>query len=467
MRTRLLATLVVALLAGLPTDAGAQGAVAFSSLRCDQDGRESTGSRPPDMPPFCTRGLFVVGDDGTGLKRLTDGASPGQEPRSGDFSPSWSPDGERIVFERQTSDDNANRLFTMRANGSDQRRLIASPPPDLPRERQPAWSPRGDLIVFAAPDFEAGCFSQELRGVRPDGSGLHTIGPPGHHAYSPTFTPDGSKIVYYGGPLQCTGGRFPTPTGTDYAVWLADPDGTNPARLTAGDIQPAANGFSFSPDGERIAVTLPDGGLYTVRTDGSELTRLTDYMSVDPDWSGTGEAIFFQAGTNAFDTTINRLSLAVSAPSIAITAPGLGDGEPDWSLLGRVTSALPVVDDLPPVVLLGDRLGVPAGRSTRKAQSGVPGRSRIPFLVVDRTGIRRVEAAVGLRVKGRCRFAGPKGLGRRRSCSAPVYVRVKSAAAWRSLTKRLPAGKYQVRFRTTDVRGNTARRPKPRTVRLK
>jgi hypothetical protein len=105
----------------------------------------------------------------------------------------------------------------------------------------------------------------------------------------------------------------------------------------------------------------------------------------------------------------------------------------------------------------------------RKAASmPAPRTSRIPFIVVDRSGIRRVDAAVGLRVKGGCRFLGSdRKLGARRSCSSPRYVRVKSNGGWHKLTDKLPKGKYQVRFRTTDVRGNTVKKPKPRTVRLK
>jgi hypothetical protein len=295
-------------------------------------------------------------------------------------------------------------------------------------------------------------------------------GPTSFSAHAPTFTPDGRRLVFYGGPNPgpCRPGT--APTAREYGMWMVDPEGTEPQRLTAGDIELAANGLSFSPDGERMAVTLADGSLYTLRTDGSELTRLTEGLALDPDWSGADNAIFFQAGTNAYDTTIHRLTLPPVAPAIALTAPGVGDGEPDWSLLGRVTAILPSLDDLPPITLLGDRLDVPPAPSgaTRKAGSAGPvGSSRIPFMVVDRTGIRRVEAALGRRVDGGCRFTDGRTLGKRRACSSPVYVRVKTAAGWEKLTDRLPKGRYEVRFRTTDVRGNATKKPKPRVLRLK
>jgi TolB protein len=58
--------------------------------------------------------IYTINVDGSGEKQLTD--SPGL-----DGDPSWSPDGDRIVF---TTDRDGNwELYTMNANGSDQRRL--------------------------------------------------------------------------------------------------------------------------------------------------------------------------------------------------------------------------------------------------------------------------------------------------------------------------------------------------------
>jgi TolB protein len=84
--------------------------------------------------------------DGSGLRRLT---------RNGgrNFAPAWSPDGQRIAFERrfgkgpQSGQCHACResltyeVHVMNADGSEQRRLT-------PRGAKPGWSPDGRTIAF-------------------------------------------------------------------------------------------------------------------------------------------------------------------------------------------------------------------------------------------------------------------------------------------------------------------------------
>jgi hypothetical protein len=79
-----------------------------------------------------------------------------------------------------------------------------------------------------------------------------------------------------------------------------------------------------------------------------------------------------------------------------------------------------------------------------------------------------VEAAIGRRVgRKRCRFLVGGHLGRIRSCARPVYRTIPSAQAWDSRARHLRRGVYEVRFRTTDVRGNRTRRPKLHVVHVR
>lgn len=464
---RRLALVIAAVVAlALPASAGAQGVVTFGSVRCEQGGVPFSGS---GVTGHCTPGIFVVGEDGSGLRRLTTGGFPGEAHRSGDFGPAWSHDGRRIAFSRQTNEGHGlTRLFVMDADGTDVRRML--PASRFDDERDPSWSPRADLIAFQG--RQPNSAYAPLYAARSDGSELRRLSPKGWTASAPTFTPDGRGIAFVA--ARPVPDRFIS----GFDVWLTDAGGRTPVQLTMGDIPIATNAIAFSPGAKYLAVTLYDGSLYTVRTDGGQVTRLTRNRGFAPDWAATGDTIFYTSGPSYETSVIKSLGFPPVAAPRAITAPGAGDSSPDWAVPGTPAPAEAAEDEQAPVAVLGEDLDTPpsdvsetrrepSGRSVGPAQLPGPRLSKIPFLVMDRSGIRRVEAAAGLRVEGGCRFLQPsRRPGARRACSNPTYLTVRDAEAWKRLTAKLPRGRYEVRFRTLDVEGNRLRRPRPRVVRV-
>ncbi len=115
--------------------------------------------------------LYLMADDGSGVRRLTFGDDEG--------SPDWSPDGRRIVYAGFSS-GNAD-IWTIGADGTDARRLTRS---EI-FEYTPRWSPDGRWIAFEgylgdAPDIFV---------MRPDGSATTRLTPTGRYSGSPAWRP--------------------------------------------------------------------------------------------------------------------------------------------------------------------------------------------------------------------------------------------------------------------------------------
>jgi len=94
-----------------------------------------------------------------------------------------SPDGKRVAFTTAGHED----LFVVGTDGSSFRRLTD----DAFRDRGPTWSPDGERLVF----YSDRTGSYQLWSIRPDGSGLQQLGHLVGAANFPVWSPDGSRIA--------------------------------------------------------------------------------------------------------------------------------------------------------------------------------------------------------------------------------------------------------------------------------
>jgi hypothetical protein len=141
----------------------------------------------------------------------------------------------------------------------------------------------------------------------------------------PSWSPDGSKIV------------FDSMRDGNSEIYVMNADGTNQTRLTydpAGDFDP-----TWSPDSQQIAFVSErdfNREIYTMNADGSSQTNRTNNFAfdADPDWSPDGLQIAFVSDrTGNFDVYV--MSPTGENQNDLINNPAYFDTFPAWSPSGQ------------------------------------------------------------------------------------------------------------------------------------
>jgi Tol biopolymer transport system component len=219
------------------------------------------------------KGLYTVRSSDAGdLMRVT--ATP---PGGFDIGYGYSPDGSRILYARFT--DEQGTLFSVKPDGSDPVQL--SPPAlsvidlDFFDRVGADWAPDSSRVAFAA--FDQSSRRTGLFVVNADGSGLRLVTPAGIGALSAQWSPNGALIAF----TSCCG--LPQ-------AWVVQPNGTGLRQVTPPVGRAVFWTPVWSPDSTKLLLNRQDRNnqtsLWTVNTDGSELSKLTDTVSLgaSPAW---------------------------------------------------------------------------------------------------------------------------------------------------------------------------------------
>lgn len=150
------------------------------------------------------------------------------------------------------------------------------------------------------------------------------------HGYS--FSPDGKHLVF--------SSNFHPPDSWMYSI---DLDGKNLKRLVGDEFR---NWFGdWSPDGTKIAFAsdrMGDFNIFTINTDGTDLTRITSYKSGAPDWSPDGKQIAFQTEKDGnFEIYVMN---ADGTSAKRLTNNPANDMSPVWSPDGKQIAFYSEVD---------------------------------------------------------------------------------------------------------------------------
>jgi Tol biopolymer transport system component len=268
-------------------------------------------------------GLFLMGATGESVRRLTDEG----------YDPTWSPDGKSIaystegVFDPDSRNSDAGLWIVDVATGRKHERLAGD-------AVQPAWSPDGRFLAYWS----------NTGGVRD----LWTVGASGGEPiavtsdlatdWSPEWSPDG-RWLHFSSDRAGGMNLFRVPIDAATGAAAGDPEalttsvgnlgwarlsadgrrmvaavyeqsavldlyqvapGADPPLQPLGTLRPRSLRWCrLSPDAEWLlcsTIGSPED-LVVLRSDGSELRRLTDDIFKDrnADWSPDGEQILFQS----------------------------------------------------------------------------------------------------------------------------------------------------------------------------
>jgi Tol biopolymer transport system component len=175
-------------LTAVPVAAGQfDGAPAFSP-----DGREISFDWDANSNPVHPQGIDIADVDGTNVRRVTKRMTT---PDGYDTNSAWSPDGRWLAFVRIRTESSA-ALFKVRVDGTGLKRLT----PWSMDAGNPTWSPDGNRILFENNESSSVGRNANVFTIRPDGSGLVQLT---HFTDGQTqgrvgaWSPDGKWIVWH------------------------------------------------------------------------------------------------------------------------------------------------------------------------------------------------------------------------------------------------------------------------------
>ncbi|HEX2079126.1 MAG TPA: hypothetical protein VHG08_15485 [Longimicrobium sp.] len=232
------------------------------------------------LPPAGPRQTVLTGLDGSNLHTLPSAPNGVVE--------DWNRQGTQLLVLYDELDQPDRISVYDMAAGTSRVVVDVTGHPRLRHLSSPRFAPDGEWIYFSG--YESGAGWPLLWRIRPDGTGLELLTPPGAYvaADQPAVSPDGTRVVYVGSrasgdytslyvldlasgthtKLHTEGVARPrwSPTGEwisftgshEYRPFLVRPDGGGARELVLAPLPPIAYRAVWSPDGRWLLATSRD-----------------------------------------------------------------------------------------------------------------------------------------------------------------------------------------------------------------
>ncbi|MEO6577490.1 MAG: hypothetical protein ABIO99_01135 [Candidatus Limnocylindria bacterium] len=234
-------------------------------------------------------GIATVNADESEFLPIVDPGEVRNQPHAGTEGPRWTPDGRILFASNRAGGPDDWHVFVVDADG-------------------------GDLVQLTGGD-----------------DGIE---------YNPVMSPDGSTLVY--------AKAITTPEGPDpfreAGIFVSDADGGNERQLTTAPNGAVDEWPDISPDGQWVVFTrghVPEGGLYIVNIDGTELRQLipAEFEALRPRWSPDSEWIVLSSNGSRFaEESANVWVVAPDGTGLRQLTDESVPGQawaPDWSADGE------------------------------------------------------------------------------------------------------------------------------------
>jgi len=293
--------------------------------------------------PKTKSAIFTMYPNGTHIRQIT-------HPPKGfsDASPTWSPDGKKVAFHRQATDESTSRIMVLNTKTGDARQVVTAM-----EGSDPAFSPDGKMLAFSSRSSGIWVVWSVDGSESLDGTGSHHVtyvekrGALEFEDSGPAFSPGGTMLVFERTRLE----------DDNTAVFVQPIDSSSTgspkdSRQDARQITPwkmnCGDDPEYSPKGDWVLFRCDDEGrysdLYWVHPNGTGLYRLTyapddvhyEGSSFSPEFKGWGDivAVRWPASGDYDNSDVFRMHIEFSdvqsEETVNLTKSQTLDDAPRW-----------------------------------------------------------------------------------------------------------------------------------------